>query len=142
MGYMTDGLTFNTLRQANLARLPGFKSAKGELTDHTQWSLTDWVCAVTGELGELANLVKKIRRGDFNVDEAREACAEELADVVTYLDILADKLGVDLGRATIAKFNKISERVDSPIRIREDGSDYRLEQPARAPAAPRGEDAM
>lgn len=30
MGYLTDGLTFNNLRGANLARLPLFKNAKGE----------------------------------------------------------------------------------------------------------------
>jgi hypothetical protein len=31
MGYMTDGLTFNTLRQANLKRLPLFKNKKVNL---------------------------------------------------------------------------------------------------------------
>ena len=30
MGYLTDGLTFNNLREANKARLPQFKNAKGE----------------------------------------------------------------------------------------------------------------
>ena len=37
-------------------------------------------------------------------EEAQQQLADELADVQTYLDILAMRLGVDLGRATMAKF--------------------------------------
>jgi hypothetical protein len=43
--------------------------------------------------------------------------ADEIADVVTYLDLLAHVLGVDLGRAAVAKFNEVSERVGFPDRI-------------------------
>ncbi len=75
MGYMTDGLTFNTLRGANRARLPQFKNRRGEPAhsepDGSDWKLSAWCNAVTGELGELANLIKKIERGDMTLDEAR-----------------------------------------------------------------------
>ena len=85
---------------------------------------------MTGELGETANLLKKVRRGDFTLDEVRPELAKELADIQTYLDILAFRCGVDLGRATIAKFNEVSDRLltdgstISSIKIREDGEDY------------------
>jgi NTP pyrophosphatase (non-canonical NTP hydrolase) len=132
MGYLTDGLTFNVLRDANRQRLPTFRNAKGEISHpadkdghNDNWSLTDWCTAVTGELGEAANIIKKIRRGDFSLEDARAELAKELADVQTYLDLLAMAAGVDLGKATIAKFNEVSERVDSNILIREDGSDWR-----------------
>lgn len=124
MGYMTDGLTFNTLRAANQNRLPKFKDARGRPTDHTTWTPSDWVCAVVGELGELANLVKKVKRGDFTTEDVRHEMADELADVQTYLDILADKLGVDLGEATISKFNRVSQRVGSRVWI--DAEDWHL----------------
>jgi NTP pyrophosphatase (non-canonical NTP hydrolase) len=128
MGYLTDGLTFNTLRRANLERLPQFKNAKGEPAhsepDGSDWKLSQWCNAVTGELGEAANLIKKIERGDFTLEEARVELAKELSDIVTYLDILAFRADIDLGKAVISKFNEISERVDSTVRIREDGSDY------------------
>jgi NTP pyrophosphatase (non-canonical NTP hydrolase) len=121
MGYMTDGLTFNTLRGGNLARLPQFKDAQGRLShpgkDGEDWSLNDWMTAVTGEAGELANLLKKVRRGDFTLEEKRGDIADELADVAIYLDILAMRCGVDLGRAIMSKFNRTSERVGSSIRI-------------------------
>ena len=124
-------LTFSTLREANTARLPTFRTAKGEIAhskeDGSDWSLSDWSNAVLGELGEAANIIKKLRRPDFELDDrppefkgltVREALAEEFADTVTYLDILAMQVGVDLGQATFDKFNKISKRVDSPITLR------------------------
>ena len=121
MGYMTDGLTFNTLRQANLKRLPMFRDAKGRTChskdDGSDWSPAQWLQAVIGELGEYANLRKKVERGDVTIAEARPALADELADVVIYLDILASQLDVDLGEAVMSKWNRTSEKVGAPIRI-------------------------
>lgn len=118
---MTDGLTFNNLRDANKARLPQFRNAKGEPAhskeDGSDWSLGDWCTAVTGELGEAANIIKKVKRGDLTLDEARQSLADEFADIVTYLDILANQAGIDLGKATIEKFNQVSKRVKSSIRL-------------------------
>ena len=127
MGYMT-GLTFNTLRAANLQRLPLFKNSNGDPAHSDpqgrDWSPAQWLQAVTGELGEYANIRKKFERGDISESEFLEAAENELADIQTYLDILAYQVGVDLGKATINKFNKVSERVGCDIRIRADGSDW------------------
>lgn len=75
------------------------------------WSLGDWITAVTGELGEFANIAKKVRRGDLSMDEARASMAKELADVACYLDILALQCDVNLGDAIVAKFNEVSDRI-------------------------------
>lgn len=119
-----NGLEFQALRKANIARLPTFRNGKGEPahseSDGSDWSLGEWVAALVGEVGEAANIIKKVRRGDITMDEARPALAKELADVQTYLDILAFRCGVDLGQATLDKFNEVSERVGSPVRLRED----------------------
>lgn len=118
-------LTFEALRGANLARLPQFKNARGEpahsTTDGSDWSLSAWSNAVLGELGEAANLIKKIERGDMTLEEARPALSREFADVQTYLDILAFRAGVDLGEATLIKWNEVSERVGSSVRLLPDG---------------------
>ena len=128
MGYMTDGLTFNALRGANKARLPQFKNSKGEPAhekeDGSDWSLAEWMNAVAGELGEAANIIKKVRRGDLTLEEARPMLAEEFADIVTYLDITAMQAGVDLGKATQEKFNKVSKRVGSSVRLDADDWHY------------------
>jgi NTP pyrophosphatase (non-canonical NTP hydrolase) len=113
--------TFATLRLANTKRLPTFKNAKGEPAhsqpDGSDWSNAQWLGAVLGELGEFANLEKKVVRGDLTMEQAKPALAKELADVVTYLDILAYRLDIDLGEATRAKFNEVSARVGSPVTI-------------------------
>lgn len=125
-------LRFSVLRSANVLRL---EAGKYELCK--TWTPAHWMQALTGELGELANILKKVDRGDFPVDTVQQDLANELADVQTYLDILAFKLGIDLGDATIHKFNIVSERIDSPLRIAlsgdgcyylraSDGSEYTL----------------
>lgn len=80
-----------------------------------------WIQATIGEFGELANILKKVDRGDFTLDSVRADVAKELADVQTYLDILAFKLEVDLGEATIGKFNEVSKRIGSRVYIGHDG---------------------
>lgn len=124
-----SGLTFKVLREANRKRLPTFRNKKGEQVhaDETgrEWSLSDWMCATAGEVGEAANIVKKVLRGDFTIDEARPELAKELADVALYLDLVANLAGIDLGKAVLEKFNEVSVRVGSPIFIKEDGSDWR-----------------
>jgi hypothetical protein len=139
MGYMTDGLTFNALRGATKARLPQFKNCHGEAA-HTEengsdWSPAQWLQAVLGELGEYANMRKKFERGDIDRATFEIAARKELADVQTYLDILALRCldfgfdvhptGVDLGQATMDKFNEVSRRVGSDVRL--DADDWRRE---------------
>lgn len=109
-------LTFNELRIANVERFPQFRNNRGELVDCASWTSADWMTALTGEVGELANFLKKLKRGD-DVPHAPDHIAKELADIQVYLDILAWRLGVDLGEATRQKFNEVSERVGCPVRL-------------------------
>ena len=134
MGYGTNGLTFNALRGANTARLPQFKNSKGEQAhskpDGSDWSPAQWLQAVLGELGEYANKRKKFERGDITAEEFAIEASKELADVQTYLDILAMRCldtqdaphphGINLGEATIDKFNEVSIRVGSDVRLAAD----------------------
>lgn len=116
-------LTFSALRDACIARAPTFRNAKGELSN-SDWTPSDKIVSIVGELGECANIIKKVRRGDFELEDrpaefkgctVREAIAKELADTVTYIDHLAAKYDIDLGQAVFEKFNEISRRVGSPI---------------------------
>ncbi len=136
----TTGLRLDALRGANAARLPTFRNKHGALAhskaDGSDWSPAQWLQAVTGELGEYANIRKKFERGDLTAEEFQIAAAKELADVQTYLDLLAMQVGVDLGQATIDKFNEVSERVKSPVRLDADGWHQVLEIPDLE-AAPR-----
>ena len=75
--------------------------------------------AALGELGEAANILKKVRRGDLTIDNARDDVGRELADTVTYIFLLASRLDIDLGAAVVKKFNEVSDRVKSPIKLPE-----------------------
>jgi NTP pyrophosphatase (non-canonical NTP hydrolase) len=117
----TNELKFNDLRSANIKRLKHFKNGKGKPAhskkDGSDWCLAQWCNAVCGELGEAANLIKKIERGDFTLEEKREELGKEFADVICYMDLLAFRAGVNLGESVRNKFNEISVRVGSPVRL-------------------------
>jgi NTP pyrophosphatase (non-canonical NTP hydrolase) len=126
--FETTPLNFQQMREANTERLPLFRNRRGEIAhtepDGSDWRLSGWACAVLGELGEAANIIKKVERRDFGLDDqynaeqtVRDALAEELADTQTYLDLLAFRAGIDLGEATRAKFNKVSERIGVDLYI-------------------------
>lgn len=107
---MNTELSFAAFRRANVARCVKWHPAGIE-----SWSPSDWLTAVTGELGELASLLKmRNRERDGLVGNkfspTDKQVADELADVLTYLDLLAEVLGVDLGAAAMSKFNEVSER--------------------------------
>lgn len=115
-------LTFDLLRKANFKRMPTFKNKKGlpahSKPDGSDWIPAQWLQAVTGELGEYANVRKKFERGDIDELEFKTEAAKELADVQIYLDILAGQLKINLGDAVILKFNEVSDRVKSPVKIK------------------------
>jgi NTP pyrophosphatase (non-canonical NTP hydrolase) len=107
--------------EANVKRLPHFKNAKGEPAhteeDGSDWSLSDWSNALAGEVGEAANIIKKIRRGDVSLEEIRGELGKEFADILAYLVLLAYQAGVDLEDAAIEKWNDVSERVGYSVRL-------------------------
>jgi NTP pyrophosphatase (non-canonical NTP hydrolase) len=82
------------------------------------WSLSDWFTAVAGELGEAANVAKKLNRvrdgitsNDKTPDQLRADLADEIADTFIYLDLLAQSQGIDLAGAVISKFNRTSRKI-------------------------------
>lgn len=131
MGYNTNGLSFRTLRQANIQRIPQFKDAQGRRChtkdDGSDWSPAEWLQATVGELGELANLLKKVSRGDFPLKEVLPEIRKEFADVVIYLDIFAMQFGIDLGDAVREKFNEVSRRVGAEVFIGTDDDWHRFD---------------
>ena len=110
-------LTFQEFRNANVSRC-----LKWHPDGIESWSPSDWLTAVTGELGELASLLKMRNRERDGLPGNKfsptdQQISSELADVLTYLDLLAAALGVNLGTAAIEKFNEVSERVGFPDRL-------------------------
>lgn len=98
-------LTFTDFQKKNARRcMNAFDTCK-------DWKATEWALAICGEAGELANLVKKIRRGDFSLESQRTEMLKELADIVTYCDLMTSYLGGNTAEELIMKFNEVSERI-------------------------------
>lgn len=88
--------------------------------NHTldSWSLSDWITATLGELGEAANVVKKLNRVRDGIpgnaeseQELRQKLADELADTYIYLDLLCQSAGVKLHEAVQRKFEVTSRKI-------------------------------
>lgn len=91
------------------------------------WSLSDWMTATTGELGEAANVIKKLNRIRDDVrgnkqseSEYKAHLARELADTFVYLDLLAQRAGIDLEESVIEVFNAKSMELGCSILIIDD----------------------
>jgi len=110
---LARGLDLKALRGASKARRQFF----GDADAH---ALSYWSNATLGELGEAANIIKKIERGDFPLDFKREDLAKEFADTLIYLDIMCEEAGINLSQAVVDKFNEVSDLVNAPIRLERD----------------------
>lgn len=112
-------MNFDRLRKANLSRC-----ARWHPAGIGSWSLSDWAVAAAGEMGEVCNVVKKLNRvrdgltgNSATADELRQALADELADTLIYIDLMAASTGIDLAEAVRSKFNRVSEKNAFPERL-------------------------
>lgn len=113
-------MTFELFSAMNKTRCEsplGFNKRLGD------WTLSDWMVATLGELGEAANVAKKLNRvrdgtpGNTETEEElRSKLADELADTFIYLDLLVQSQGLGLEEIVKAKFNKTSEKINYPGR--------------------------
>ena len=114
-------LTFKEFAKINRARC---ESDDGFCQPLTLWSKSDWVTAVTGELGEAANIVKKLNRvrdgipgNTESADGLNASLLDELADVFIYLDLMIQSEGESLAAIVAAKFNRTSKELGFPHRV-------------------------
>ena len=94
------------------------------------WSLSDWMTATAGELGEAANVAKKLNRVRDGIPGNAESEAtlranltDEIADTFIYLDLLAQSQGIDLAAAVRSKFDRTSRKIGY-------GAEHRSSPPA------------
>jgi len=98
---------WQTRADAIHARFLKLAQAKGRLTDDIE-VLHFLALAICGEAGELANLVKKMWRGD-QVDVAE--IQDEIADIRIYLGHLCRHLRIDLDGACERKLQEVADRL-------------------------------
>jgi NTP pyrophosphatase (non-canonical NTP hydrolase) len=111
-------MTFEEFSQANRGRC---ESPQGFNHPLNGWSSSDWMTALVGEVGEAANIVKKLNRyrdgvpgNKLTADELRDQLRKELGDVFVYLDLMAQSLGFSIADAAIEVFNAKSRNIGYP----------------------------
>lgn len=114
-------LTFAAFAAANRARC---ESALGFNHRIESWSLSDWMMAVVGELGEAANAAKKLNRirdgipgNTLTEAELRARLRREVADTFIYLDLLAQAAGFRLEDAVREAWDAKSAEIGYPGRL-------------------------
>lgn len=114
----TNMTTHSNLRAANIAR-------------QNEWDQDNQITAayrgneLAGEVGEACNIIKKLERERLGIRGSRATTAEladELADVVICVDLIAMHYGIDLEAAIARKFNATSEKVGLSTRLKLEGA--------------------
>jgi NTP pyrophosphatase (non-canonical NTP hydrolase) len=91
-----------------------------------EWDPTDAITLeyrgneLAGEVGEACNVVKKLARERLGLRGSRadnQMLAEELADVIICVDLIAMMLDIDMESAVAHKFNATSEKYNLITRI-------------------------
>lgn len=97
--------------------------------DFKGWTGLEWAGALCGEAGEAANVAKKLRRVEQEIDgnahserplvpsDLVQQLAGECADTFLYLCLLASRYGIDLEEAVVRKFNSKSREMGFPERL-------------------------
>lgn len=112
MGYLTEN-GFSELRDANTRR-------QKEWDGESKIDLAYRAMELAGEVGEACNVAKKIereRRGVRGSRDTIEHLAEELADVIICVDLIAGAEGINLWNAVRDKFNATSAKVGLTTRL-------------------------
>ena len=111
-------MTFGEFSQANRERC---ESPQGFNHPLNGWSASDWMTATVGELGEAANVIKKLNRyrdgvpgNKVSEQELRDQLRKELGDVFVYLDLLCQSVGVSVADAATEVFNAKSLEIGYP----------------------------
>ena len=114
-------MTFGQFSDANRRRC---ESPQGFNHQLSGWSTSDWMTALVGEVGEAANVVKKLNRvrdgvpgNKLTADELRDQLRKELGDVFVYLDLMAQSLGFTIADAAAEVFNAKSADLGYPEKL-------------------------
>jgi NTP pyrophosphatase (non-canonical NTP hydrolase) len=101
------------LRAANVLRLATSEYYADKRDAGPEW----WALCMAGEAGETCDAVKKMLTRHKRSGRTPEDIGSEIADVIVYLDLLADSLGLDMWDCVVSKFNEVSDRVGSPVKL-------------------------
>ena len=88
----------------------GEKGFYVDINESNIHELEHLIVCLLGELGEFANILKKVSRGDFSLEEVKDDLDEELVDTFIYLIKISNQFNVNLEKGYLAKLEKNKKR--------------------------------
>ncbi|MDO7244969.1 MazG nucleotide pyrophosphohydrolase domain-containing protein [Acinetobacter pittii] len=79
-------------------------------------ALEHLIVCLLGELGEFSNLLKKVVRGDYELNEVKSLLDEELVDVFIYLIKISNQFDVDLENGYLNKLEKNKVKFEKSLK--------------------------
>ena len=101
---VASDITLRALSEKNLTR------SDSVWPQCREWSVEKWLMAALGELGEAANIAKKMER-DGPTPELLHAFHREMVDLLNYCDLTITMTGGSTQEVCRDKWNEVSERV-------------------------------
>lgn len=92
------------------SRHEGYFRWNSQITNENIDMLEFLIVSLTGEVGETANIVKKIARGDCLLEEKKNELQEEIADIFIYLLKMSYQMDINLEEAYLNKMRINQER--------------------------------
>lgn len=115
----STNLTFARVSEINIERCNHWHNLE-------DWDASQWGVAFAGEAGEVCNAIKKLNRLDMGIqqnavsasrEELIKAIALEIGDTYLYMDLLCQRLGINIEFAIIDTFNRVSKRENMVERL-------------------------
>lgn len=88
----------------------GDKDFYVDINESNIHELEHLIVCLLGELGEFANILKKVSRGDFSLEEVKDDLDEELVDTFIYLIKISNQFNVNLEKGYLDKLEKNKKR--------------------------------
>ena len=82
-----------------------------EITSDNIEVLEHLIVCMLGEFGEFSNIVKKIKRGDFNLFDKKDELNEEFIDIFIYMIKISNQLGINIEEAYLKKMKKMKKNL-------------------------------
>lgn len=100
---------FDMQKEFDAQHFPELAEIATEEQDRVQ-ILSFLTLGALGELGEFANILKKVIRHDYNLEMVDEQLSEEIVDTFIYLVKICQQMNIDLETHYVKKMEKNADR--------------------------------
>lgn len=85
-----------------------YQELSSKTANHHEYALANFGLGITGEAGEVADLIKKAVFHNHNID--KDNICKELGDVLWYLSQIASLAGIELDEVATKNIEKLKKR--------------------------------